>query len=380
MKVKRYIANDAQEAMLKVKAELGNNAVILHSRKIRRPGVLGFFKKPLIEMVAAIEENGEKKTNPSLEHHHRINRQSVLESSKIDQLQNQMGSIHELLNNVLTKMDHMDTAKGFQDHKKDEVYEKYYNILLQNDVDTGVAEKILSIVKKQMSFSRENEEAVKNAIKIKIREYLGYPSPVEEIRDGQKVIVFIGPTGVGKTTTLAKLAAKLSINGLKSVGVITSDTYRIAAVEQLKTYSEILGIPLKVVYEPQEMKDALEDFKEKDIILVDTAGRNHKNGEQLEEVKQLISHIPNPETFLVISATTGYKDIKHIVRAYGFIKDYKLLFTKLDECSTKGNILNTKIFTGKNLSYLTTGQSVPDDIELANPEKIANIIVGESNE
>ncbi|WP_184311029.1 flagellar biosynthesis protein FlhF [Anaerosolibacter carboniphilus] len=380
MKVKRYIAGDAQEAMLKVKSELGNNAVILHSRKIRRPGIFGVFKKPLVEMVAAIEENSEKKTIHPIEQNNKIGKVFQSDPNKIDELHNQVGSIHALLNDVLNRMDSMEPSKDGQGLKKDEIYEKYLTLLIQNDVDHNLSEKILSIVKKQMSFSKENEEAIKNAIRIKIREYLGQPSPVEEAKDQQKIIVLIGPTGVGKTTTLAKLAAKLSINGRKSVGVITADTYRIAAVDQLRTYSEILGIPLKVVYEAQEMKNALSNFKDKDIILIDTAGRNHKNSEQIEEVKQLIGPIENPEIFLVISATTGYKDIKNIVSSYDFIKDYKLLFTKIDESSTKGNILNTRILTGKNLSYLTIGQSVPDDIELANPDRIANSIVGEKNE
>ncbi len=380
MKVKRYIANDAQEAMLKVKSELGNNAVILHSRKIRRPGLLGIFKKPLIEMVAAIDENGEKKTNSLIDQNVKLMRPVQPEPTKIDELQNQVGSIHALLSNVLDRMDSTEPSKVVQGEIRDEIYEKYLNILLQNDVDQNISEKILSIVKKQLSFTPENEGAIRNAIRIKIREYIGQPALVEEVNEQQKIIVLIGPTGVGKTTTLAKLAAKLSIKGMKSVGVITADTYRIAAVDQLRTYSEILGLPMKVVYEPQEMKAAISNFKEKDIILIDTAGRNHKKDEQIEEIKQLMECIENPEIFLVISATTGYKDIRTIVNSYDFIKEYKLLFTKLDESSTKGNILNTRILTGKALSYLTIGQSVPDDIEVANPDRIANSIVGEKYE
>ncbi|MFT9494991.1 flagellar biosynthesis protein FlhF [Anaerosolibacter sp.] len=380
MKVKRYIAGDAQEAMLKVKSELGNNAVILHSRKIRRPGLFGMFKKPLIEMVAAIEESNEKKVNSYSDQVPKTGKIHSTEANKIDEIQHQVGSIHNLLNNVLSRIDSIEPIQEGHGQKKDEIYEKYLNLLLQNDVEPSISEKILSIVRKQMSFTRENEEAIKNAIRIKIREYLGQPSPVEEGKTQQRTIVLIGPTGVGKTTTLAKLAAKLSINGMKSVGVITADTYRIAAVDQLRTYSEILGIPLKVVYEPQEMKDALSNFNNKDIVLIDTAGRNHKNSEQIEEVKRLIETVENPEIFLVISATTGYKDIKNIVSSYEFIKEYKLLFTKLDESSTKGNILNTKILTGKSLSYLTIGQSVPDDIEIANSDRIANSIVGEKYE
>ncbi|TCO79929.1 flagellar biosynthesis protein FlhF [Marinisporobacter balticus] len=370
MKVKRYIANNTQEAMLKIKTELGVNAVILHSRKIKRSGIIGFFKKPLIEMVAAIEENNEqnrKRINTQSERKN-INKQG--ETDKIDELQYQVGNIQNMLNNFIHNIDEK------KEPKKPALFEKYYSQLLENNIEKNIVDKIMNIAKKQMSFSNENEEAINKAIKIIIREYLGASQFVREKDDGQKRIVFVGPTGVGKTTTIAKLAARLAIGEKKSVALITADTYRIAAVEQLRTYSEILDIPIKVIYEPEEIEDAIEGYKDKDIILVDTAGRNHRSLEQLDEIKKLMNYIENPDVFLVISATTGYKDIRSIIDSYQFIEDYSLLFTKLDEANGFGNILNTKILTGKNLSYLTTGQSVPDDIEIANPEKIANIIVG----
>ncbi len=229
----------------------------------------------------------------------------------------------------------------------------------------------------QIKFTPENEEAIKKAIRVIIKEYLGPPSPVRDSENLAKIILFIGPTGVGKTTTLAKLAAQFSIKDNKSVGLITSDTYRIAAVEQLRTYSEILDIPLKVIYDPEEIKEAIDELRDKEVILIDTAGRNHKIEEQLLETKSIINNVPNPEIFLVISATTTYKDIKSIIQSYSFIEDFKLIFTKLDESTTAGNILNTKVMTGKDLSYFTTGQIVPDDIEIASPEKIVDLIVGE---
>ncbi|WP_129596965.1 flagellar biosynthesis protein FlhF [Anaerophilus nitritogenes] len=376
MKVKRYIASNAQEAMLKVKTELGVNAVILHSRKIKRPGISGFFKKPLIEMVAAIEDDQKKK----IEYKNISNEEKSIkpkeESKKMEQLQKQVGNIEDLLNNFIDKVEknpQRDTAKN------PTVSEKYYNLLLEKNVEKNIIEKILNISKKRISFSEDHEDAICKTIKMVMKEYLGEPEPMKE-EAHQKIILFVGPTGVGKTTTLAKLAAKLSIGQNKSIGFITSDTYRIAAVEQLRTYGEILGIPVKVIYESQEIEEAIKDYADKDVILIDTAGRNHKSSTQLEEIKELIQYIKNPEIFLVISATTGYKDIINIVNGYEFLDDYRLLFTKLDESDGFGNILNTKIFTGKNLSYVTVGQSVPDDIEIADPEKIANAIVGKLDE
>jgi len=376
VKVKRFIADNSQEALLKIKMELGKDAVILHSRKIQRPGIFGFLKKPLVEMFVAVDEPDEKDkhsgANPPQSNLHA----RFFDNDKIDELQTKIGNIENMLNHFIARtIENPPADLSFQ--KPPELFEKYYNLLLENDVDEKLVRKMLNIVQRQFSFSPENEKAIQNAIKILIKEYLGTASTLEENKKKQSKIIFVGPTGVGKTTTLAKLAAKASVGMGKSVGLITADTYRIAAVEQLKTYSEILNIPIKVIYEPKEVVEAIENYKDKDIILIDTAGRNHKVEEQLQDVRELISYVEEPDVFLVVSALTAYKDIVSITRSYQFLDQYKLLFTKLDEATTLGSILNMRTLTGKPLSYFTTGQSVPDDIEIADAEKIANIIVGE---
>jgi len=163
----------------------------------------------------------------------------------------------------------------------------------------------------------------------------------------------------------------------KKVGFITSDTYRIAAVEQLRTYSDIIGIPLSVIYSPQEFNTALEGFKDKDIIMVDTAGRSHKDKYQLAELKHLLDIHMESKIYLVMSAGTKMKDCRDILNSYSFLEDYNLLFTKLDETSTHGILVNTSYITKRPLSYLTYGQNVPDDIEVANKSKIINALLGD---
>jgi flagellar biosynthesis protein FlhF len=202
------------------------------------------------------------------------------------------------------------------------------------------------------------------------------PEPFSFTKD-KKVIIVIGPTGVGKTTTLAKLAANMVLTEKKKVGLVTSDTYRIAAVEQLKTYSEIIGVPLTIVYTPGEILNAIEGYKDKDLILVDTAGRSHKDKYQLMELKTLIKSSINYEVYLVMSATTKFSDCIEIIKNYSFLDDYKLLFTKMDETSAFGVILNVAYITKKPISYITTGQSVPDDIEIADNGKIINCLLGD---
>ena len=188
--------------------------------------------------------------------------------------------------------------------------------------------------------------------------------------------MFVGPTGVGKTTTLAKIAANYLLDQKKTIGLITADTYRIAAVEQLKTYAEILGIPITVVYTPAEIKEAISMYAGKDMILIDTAGRSHKNKAQFEELKALITAAEADEIYLVLSATTSSSNCREIIKSYSFLTNYKLIFTKTDEAPMPGIILNARYLTGKSLSYITTGQSVPDDIEVANIDKITKNLIG----
>jgi len=190
------------------------------------------------------------------------------------------------------------------------------------------------------------------------------------------VAIFIGPTGVGKTTTLAKIAAEYSLNSNKNVALITADTYRIAAVDQLKTYAEIMGMPLSVIYSPGEVKDILEKYNDKDLVLIDTAGRSSKNKVQFDELDELLKMSGADEVYLLISATTSIRNSMEILKSYSFLKDYKLIFTKIDETSAMGTILNVSFITGKKLSYITNGQSVPDDIEVASIDSIVKNLLG----
>jgi flagellar biosynthesis protein FlhF len=164
----------------------------------------------------------------------------------------------------------------------------------------------------------------------------------------------------------------------KKVGLITADTYRIAAVEQLKTYSEIMGAPVTVIYSPNEIKEAIKKNEDSDLILIDTPGKSHKNKKHFDEVKDLVAHTNADEIYLLISASTKMKDCNEILKAYSFIKDYKLIFTKVDETESLGIVLNVVNSTGKRLSYFTTGQSVPDDIEVINVDQLSKKLLGNS--
>jgi flagellar biosynthesis protein FlhF len=252
----------------------------------------------------------------------------------------------------------------------------FYNNMIKNEVEPEYTKEIIEKVS-VMLCDDENSNDAATVLYNEVFAALGQPEALT-LRVDKKptVVIFIGPTGVGKTTTLAKIAANHALEKNLKVGLITADTYRIAAVEQLRTYAEILGMPLSVLYSPTEMKKALDEYRDKDLILIDTAGRSYRNKGQFEELKELISESCADEVYLVLSSTTSIRNNKEIINNYSFLDKYKLVFTKTDETPALGIMLNSRIMTGKALSYLTIGQGVPDDIEVASVDRITRNLIG----
>lgn len=253
-----------------------------------------------------------------------------------------------------------------------------YQTLLDNEVDEKYANQILDELEK-ISGKGSNIDYILSHIYQKLILKFGQPKPIELSDTKPKVAFFIGPTGVGKTTTIAKIASRYKVDEGKKVAFLTADTYRIAATEQLRTYANILDMSLTIVYSPEEIKDAVDKLSDYDLILVDTAGFSHKNAAQCEDVKTLISGLSvdyETEVYLVLSATTKYRDLQDMCNIYQTFADYKLIFTKLDETSCYGNLLNIHLYSGANLSYATYGQNVPDDIEVFDTQKIVKKLLG----
>ena len=257
-----------------------------------------------------------------------------------------------------------------------------YNKLIESEVDEKVANMIIEDIDTSLK-KESNIDNIISAIYQKIILKLGEPEAVNT-DNGRTAVFFLGPTGVGKTTTIAKLASEFKLNKGLKVALITADTYRIAAVEQLNTYAGILDVPVSVIFTPEELVEALNKYSDYDLILIDTAGRSHRNTEQVGELEQLLEVTEKAELdinivkYLVMSATTKYRDLLNITDAYKDIKDFRLLFTKLDETNAYGNILNIRIHTGEPLSYITSGQAVPEDISVVDVQDLAKrLIIGE---
>lgn len=386
MIVKKYTAQTEKEAILKAKEDLGPEAVVLNTKTLKQRGFARMFKKDFVEITAALEEKefiqAVKEKQPSFDV------QIPKSTAETAVIEEKLDSLHNLLKNTISKDETADKEKEPAPEKaasnEDTVNFKFlkliYGKLIDSEVDEKYANEIIDDINSSLK-KESNIDSILSAVYQKIILKLGEPVEIQT-GDKPKVVFFIGPTGVGKTTTIAKLASSFKLNNEKKVALITSDTYRIAAVEQLNTYANILDVPIDVVYTGEELLECIKKQNDKDLILVDTAGRSHRNEEQKNELLDMINTVLNSgedietEIYLVMSITTKYKDLISICNAYKEIDNFSLLFTKLDETTTMGNILNIRLMTGRPLSYTTSGQNVPDDIEKVDVQKLSKHLLG----
>lgn len=253
-----------------------------------------------------------------------------------------------------------------------------YKTLVDNEVNEKYVNQIMDEVEKLISPGKSVDSILANVYQKLILRF-GQPRTIELSGRKPRVIFFVGPTGVGKTTTIAKIASRCKMERDRKVAFITADTYRIAATEQLRVYANILDAPMEIVYEVEELNNAVKKMASYDLIFVDTAGFSHKNGAQKEDIKRLIQGLDTAferEVHLVLSATTKYPDLLEIVDTYREITEFKIIFTKLDETSCYGNMLNVRLYSNADLSYATTGQNVPDDLEVFDSQKIVKQLLG----
>lgn len=386
MIIKKFQANTETEAIMLAKEELGKDAIVMNIKTISPRGIYRLFRKTLVEITAALDDNISYKNDNTLTAK-KQNFPDIIyddESPKFiaePVIAKESSAIEEKLNNLQSLIEKQMIEKEESQISNEESKEVnknlaciqlIYNQLVSNEVDEKYANQIISEIEGTLKKDASMDNIL-SSIYQKIVLKLGQPKTINIKSNSTKYLFFIGSTGVGKTTTIAKIASKLKVEEKAKVAFITADTYRIAAVEQLRTYANILGIPMKVVYNKEEIEQSKEEFAEFDLVFVDTAGRSHRNKDQRDDIESLINSIPEEdrEIYLVLSATTKYRDLVSITEAYSSMVGYNLIFTKLDETNSVGNIFNIRMLTDAPLSYATFGQDVPDDIDKINPQNIA---------
>lgn len=423
MIIKKYIGKTEEEAIALAKAELGDNVTIMNTKEVVPRGLYKFFRKPSVEVTAAVDENikessaepvkeekkedipdfsklqqvlNEKQFSPAPDsktaqkeaERERMLKNSQIIEEELTEQQNGKDSGNDIEQKLNTLQDllekQMTMGREEEKEEKERAVDKnqaYLDLIRKQLIDNEVEESYVEQILEEIEGTLKNNSTLDNilaSVYQKIVLKIGSPHLVDLKTKRTRYIFFIGPTGVGKTTTIAKIASVMKLAKKSKVALITSDTYRIAAVEQLKIYSNILGIPLKVVYAAEEMEKVREELRGFDLVLVDTAGRSHNNQGQKEDLNNILKTVPDSdkEIFLVLSATTKYKDLVKIANTYSEICKYNLIFTKLDETDTIGNIFNMHILTGAPLSYTTCGQNVPNDIGKIDAQKIAKQLLG----
>lgn len=400
MIIKKFQGKTEDEAVEAAKKELGSNVVILNVKSVKKKGIFSFLKPQMVEITVAKEEENERKVpNESAPDVRSITEAlgkiaPIVERSENEKNAEQVVSkgetkekaIEEKLDNLQNlieeKLQKSEEKSLTEEKEEDKELKKFFDILLKTMTDNEVEEKYaVSIIEETSKTTKPGTpfDVALAGIYQKMVLKFGKASTISAAEKGPMVIFFVGPTGVGKTTTIAKIASKFSVERKKKVALLTADTYRIAAAEQLRTYANILEVPFRIIYTIEEMESALNDLQGFDYVFVDTAGHSHQNTEQKNVMGSFIHSVDGKyekEVYLVVSATTKYRDLKSIADAYSEIADYKLIFTKIDETTALGNLLNLKLYTKADLSYITCGQNVPDDIEDFNAQRTVKNLLG----
>ncbi len=420
MKVKKYLVDSIPQAMSEIKKDLGNDAIIIQTKKIKVGGFLKLFSKQKIEVIAAVDE---KRVVPNKQ---QINKQysdsDFISSTKADSFNNNYiskNNSNPYINNSYKDGNFVKEEKqpksfenisnsenGLKINEASESIRVEVNelkglilkmVMNQKDINNqsnysfkiktvydklieqGVKEEIaINIIEKVIDIAGDNLEDtdINKAVKSYILNIFKEKNKNSyEIENDTRVVHFVGPTGVGKTTTIAKLAADKVLNYNKKIAFITADTYRIGAVDQLRIYADIFNSPVEVVFSPQDTQKAIDKLKSYELIFMDTAGRNYKDDMNISELKNFLSKSNKSETYLVLSLTHKYEDLVAILDQFERVKIDKLLFTKIDETSTYGSIINIIFSYTYSFSYITFGQNVPADIEKFNIEKILDALL-----
>ncbi|MCR5418209.1 MAG: flagellar biosynthesis protein FlhF [Lachnospiraceae bacterium] len=445
MIIKKFTGKTESEAVEAAKKELGEDIVIMNVRAVKKKGLFSIFRRQLKEVTVALEEEAMKNAAPAKDPDDDLrsavaavsqiarkseeeaarnvtpakakNAAAAYQSSKTSEdiikeepvesirptlqerdesrrqkesenFDRRLESLQELLERQISApiqqaaamSENMPSEEGEDSNLA--FFRLLYQMMVENEVDDAYAAALVDDMADNVRPNMPLDHLLATVYQRLVLKF-GETRTIVPAARGPKVILFIGPTGVGKTTTIAKLASSFKVEQQKKIALLTADTYRIAAAEQLRTYANILEVPFRIIYTPAELRTAVRDFAECDYILVDTAGHSPHNSAQKDGMADLLSALDysvEKEVFLVVSATTKYRDLKSIADSYRDMTQFSLIFTKVDETTTLGSILNLRLYTGAPLAYITIGQNVPDDIEIFNAQETVKILLSGQQE
>jgi flagellar biosynthesis protein FlhF len=384
------------EALGHVKRELGFNAVILHTRTFYRRFCFGLRKREIVEITASGGlPPGRRQPAPrppqskppqlmgylgqpamAMPAASSMPGKALLEMPAANHaamlgLSQEMGTIKTMVKELVSQVRHQQSPQV-----PEELFEHYMR-LIEHQVAEEMAMEIVNNIQRQCRPEHLTQDGF---VREKILEQLEKLVPVSGALHrtktvGPHVVALIGPTGVGKTTTIAKLAAHLRISERRNVGLITIDTYRVAATDQLKKYADIIGSQLRIVNNPEDLRDAITSMSNCDFVLIDTAGRSPNDTMKLNELKNFLTAANPDEVHLVVSTTGSQASVELAIQRFTDVRVDKIIFTKLDEAAHIGVVLNVVRKVNKSLSYITTGQDVPRDIEVGEGRRLAQLIM-----
>jgi flagellar biosynthesis protein FlhF len=352
-----------REALAHVRRDLGGGAVILGTREVRRRRFLGLGSRELIEVTASTEPapaarnvESERAARPALH----------------AQFNEELSRLHSLVADL--------TRQGRIDHLLPDLPAELvptYAQLIESDVPETLARKLVRHVAQSLDPADvRRPNVVRDALREAVEVCVPVAPPITAVAGTRRVVALVGPTGVGKTTTVAKLAANFKLTHGYRPGLVTVDTYRIAAVEQLRTYADIISLPLAVANAPGDMRTAIDELGDVDIVLIDTAGRSPRDEVRIRELADFLAAARPDEIHLVLSAVAGERSLRSAVDRFAVVHADRMILTKLDEADGLGAVLAVLGQANRPVSYITTGQAVPDDIEPADRGRLARLILG----
>jgi flagellar biosynthesis protein FlhF len=362
MNIKKFIAKNSREAMQMVKKDMGPEAVILKTRTINSSSGYNKRSQRMIEVTAAVDYHAPIVTSSD---------QGSYQSPPSIGLERLEKDIREIKEALLSS--DAGTSLKSEFFFNQEIKNRYINYKT-----FGLKSEIITELMKE--YNQGDQSGIKEPPHLLQDSLLKVLSKIRINGNGTnrkngKIYSFIGPTGVGKTTTLAKLAAMNALQQGKKAALITIDTFRIAAVAQLQTYARIMGMPLEVAIDRKDLRKALKKHEDSDAIFIDTAGRSPKSDKDISDLMDILKVPEEIHSYLVLSATTRYQNLLNIDKRFGTLPFKSYIFTKLDEIDDPSTMVNFLISRQKPVSYFTTGQQVPEDIESASKKKLATLIL-----